>query len=382
MKLITFICAAMAFGSLASRAFADRPSRQYEVAAKKLTDILIERECETVSIGPFSGDQEINRGVPGIRLAFTEAFQQVNQQRRATDDPIITVSSNSNRRIEGLIEIEDDPHDLGSPEESRFLVVKITLTLFDGENQIYPLSFYLDRIRDVVQTAGLPIAIESEDARRSHRQIRLVRHQVNERKNVFVRAQGSRIKNTDRSPYAIELLTKSPLSDKYTPRPPLADESSVPQVPIGIGEQYAVKFYNDSDREVAIALQIDGIDQFQFSEDRNPKTGRPIYSTWIVGPHKHFAIKGWHITAKKSDRNLSSFVVTKYGEGAAQHVIRPDDSQDGVITLSVSHSHIVGSGGSKASAQTGFGPPIAQNQSPTKRKIDPPHEFFAVRYSR
>ena len=382
MKFLTLLLTTVVCGNFASNAIAASPNHQYEVAAKKLTEILIERECESVSMGQFSGDQEIDRGVPGIQLAFTEAFERVNEDRHSSDEASVSISSKSSRRIEGAIEIADDPHDLGSPEDSRFLVVKITLTLFDGEDQVYPLSFYLDRIRDVVETAGLPVAIRDDDARRAHRQIRLIRHQVAEKTATFVRSQGSRIKNSDRSPYAIELLTKSPLTNNYTPRPPRPDDSSVPHVPIGIGEQYAVKFYNDSDREVAIALKIDGIDQFQFSEDRNPKTGRPIYSTYIVGPHKHFTIKGWHITAKKSDRNLSTFVVNKYGEGAAAHVIRPDDSQDGIITLSISNCHVVGSGGAKASAQTGFGPPIAQDQSPTRRKIDPPQEFFAVRYAR
>lgn len=53
------------------------------------------------------------------------------------------------------------------------------------------------------------------------------------------------------------------------------------------GQIYAVKIYNNSQRDVAVSLSIDGIDEFQFSQDRikdGPDKGRPKYKHFVVSP--------------------------------------------------------------------------------------------------
>ncbi len=382
MNPARYLFAAMLLVTIPSALFADSSALQYESAAQKLTQILLEQKTNTVTIGEFIGTGSASRTATGTRLAFIDAFQRYNDSLRAEHDRFVSIIAATSKHIDGEIQIEDDPNDLGSLEHERFLVVRVTLTLYDGNNELYPLTFFMDRTRDVIETEGLSIAIRDDDARRAHKQIRLVRTDVANQSPLFTKIAATQIRNSAASPYAVELLTKSPLSDTYTARPPSEDAKSIPFVPIGIGEQYALRFHNLSDQEVAIAMKIDGVDQFQFSEDRDPSSGRPKFSHWIVPANSQFTIKGWHITAAQSDNNLASFVVTKYGDGAAQHIIRPADAVDGVITLSVSRSHVAGSGGAKSSAQTGFGPPIKQDQQPVQRNVDPPHEFFAIQYSR
>lgn len=355
---------------------------QYENAAQRLTDVLVERGVKSVALGNFDGDAEVQASMPGYRMAFVTAFNAENAKRRSHEKANVELSDQAPLRIDGQVTIEDDPSDLGSPQHERFLVVKTTMTLFEGNEEIFPITFYFDRSRDIVQAAGLGLALQADDTRRIHQDIRSKRQSVVRNERTFVVDSESQIKNSAASPYAVEIMTKSPVGRQFKPRRPAKEKTVTPFVPIGVGEIYAVKFHNDSEREVAIGLKIDGIDQFQFSEDRDEKTGRPKYTHWIVRAGQSLLIQGWHLTSAKSDANIASFVVTQYGKGAAQPLNRPDESQDGVITLSVSHSHDPKSGSAKSNAQTGFGPPVAQNQIVVRRKIDPPHEFFAIRYSR
>ena len=52
---------------------------------------------------------------------------------------------------------------------------------------------------------------------------------------------------------------------------------------------------------------------FTFSEVRNPKTGAPRYSHFIVAPGKDALIRGWH-KRNEAPNNFLSFLVTAYGE--------------------------------------------------------------------
>lgn len=349
--------------------------------AEKVTEFLLERSHAEVAIGRFENKAAHGNYGPGIRQELIAAFKTYNDGLAASSSRQVRLSESADVTVDGTVSIVDDPDDVGTRLAERFLVVKVTLDVRHNGETIYPFTFFLNRSRDIVQADGLNFRSTADDSRQLHKQIRRTRKQVaSGQATSFVR--GSQISSRRSSPYSIEILTKSAIADgDYSARPPQDAAAAFPLIPIAIGETYAVKVYNQSEHEIAVALKVDGIDQFTFSQDRDPNTGRPRFSNWIVGPKKSFVIKGWHLTAEKGNKNIAPFLVTKYGEGASQFAA-VDAGSNGVLTVAISRSHDVSSGSAKSNSETGFGPPIRQDQTAVRRKIDPPHDFISVRYNR
>lgn len=186
------------------------------------------------------------------------------------------------------------------------------------------------------------------------------------------------------SPYAVEIRT-APVTDLKAVtalRPESKDGLAFVDVPIG--QVYEVRVLNESREEIAVSLSIDGIDQFTFTEDRK-SDGRPRYTHWIVDPGtkaipSEVLILGWHKTASKMRTDsVLSFLVTKYGQGAASKFPQEAQGKIGLITVGISRSFPKGS---RSGAETGFGPPREVKQTVVERRIDDPHEFITIRYTR
>ena len=187
--------------------------------------------------------------------------------------------------------------DLGTRERDRYLIVKVALDVRKGAESIYGFTFYLNRSRDIVQADGLNFASDADDTRELHKQIRRTKGKVADAKPTWSVSDG-KIKSRSRSPYSVEIVTKSAIAGgDYEVRPPASSDDAFPLVPITIGETYGVQVHNSSSEEIAVTLKIDGLDQFAFSKDRNKKTGRPRFSNWIVRPNSSFTIKRWHLTS-------------------------------------------------------------------------------------
>ncbi|QVL34011.1 hypothetical protein KIH39_08925 [Telmatocola sphagniphila] len=151
-------------------------------------------------------------------------------------------------------------------------------------------------------------------------------------------------------------------------------------VDIAKSEFYQVRVINRSNKEVAVAMAIDGVDEFTFSDVKKPD-GRPKYSHWIIEPkgqpNAEVTIKGWH----KDLNTLLSFVVTDLGKGAASRF--PTKTFGKVGTISLAFSTTFDAQSSRGGVETGFGPPIEVKQKEVHRKIDTaPHEFLTIRYQR
>src|SRR5262249_15133236 len=139
-------------------------------------------------------------------------------------------------------------------------------------------------------------------------------------------------------------------------------------------ELYEIRVHNRSKNEIAVSVKIDGIDSFEFSDDRNPTTGRPIFAHWIVAPGGTLKLPGWHKTNDpKRDDTFLSFLVTDYGKGASSKLAGRSQGEVGVITVAISNSHDPSSskGTAKSGAETGFGPPVKGLLKPIERRIDP-----------
>jgi hypothetical protein len=80
--------------------------------------------------------------------------------------------------------------------------------------------------------------------------------------------------------------------------------------------------------EAGVTMTIDGLNVFSFSEIRDPKTGGPAGSTFILSPKSTSLVKGWPITASRSDK----FLVGDYAQSAAAE-LKASESKVGVITV-------------------------------------------------
>ncbi len=206
----------------------------------------------------------------------------------------------------------------------------------------------------------------------------------------FIHGPGNTLVSAKKdSAYAVEIRTKLLKDGDNRDAAPRKIEllNGLPFVGIDQGELYEVRVLNYSQAEIAVALCIDGIDQFTFSEDRkdDKKDGPPRFTHWIVAPAKgdkpgEVIIKGWHKTANpKRQDNVLSFLVTEYGKGAASQFPTKSQGKVGMIAVAVAASHPPGS---KGGSETGFGPPREVKQEVVKRDIDAPHEFVTIRYAR
>jgi len=204
-----------------------------------------------------------------------------------------------------------------------------------------------------------------------------------------VHIKDSVIRTSADSPYGVEVLVKPSVTATAVPRKAEnKDDKGLAFVGIERSEIYELRLYNDSPHEAAASVRIDGIDAFTFSDDRDPKTNRPLYHYYIIPPKSCVDVKGWHKTNDPMRHdNVLSFLVTEYGKGAAS--ARGATGQIGVITVAFAASWENESqkpddekGARDARNETGFGPPQKQNLKGVKRHIGAVREVISVRYTR
>ena len=148
-------------------------------------------------------------------------------------------------------------------------------------------------------------------------------------------------------------------------------------------EIYEVRVHNRSANEAAVSLTIDGLDVFTFSDVKDEKTGKPLYSHFIVQPKSTFTILGWH---KTNDKALS-FLVTEYGKGASSQL--KSTGPVGVLTAAFSAcslhpNDLPADDGARSLPQneTGKGPPRDTKLKEVTRTIGVVRDIISVRYTR
>jgi hypothetical protein len=115
--------------------------------------------------------------------------------------------------------------------------------------------------------------------------------------NPTANIKGSRINAGDSGKFAIEILVKGP-NGNYTPCPAQNDDG-LAFVPLARDDVYAVRLINDSDDKVAVALSIDALSMFAYSD-------RKDYTHVILDKHESALIKGWHHTNEQSREFLTA----------------------------------------------------------------------------
>jgi len=206
--------------------------------------------------------------------------------------------------------------------------------------------------------------------------------------------EGTLIRSAPDRPFAVEILVV-PIRDMPTdakgwarvPARAARSENGKPFVDIKRDEVYAIRIHNDFKSgddayEAAVLVAIDGIDVFNYSQMRDPKTRKPRYTHYVC-PQGQCTICGWHKTNEHSD----SFLVTKFGEGAASHA-KVAHGKIGVITvkfaLAWAGNDIPGpeKGARDAGNETGFGPPVRTQLKEVERHVGVVRDVISIRYSR
>jgi hypothetical protein len=347
--------------------------------AKLARAVLGNTKNQPVTVGQFSptGLPDSNAGL-GIEQILAAALEAANRgsvrgdARYEVKGDYALVQSRTNNALKEL-RITARLIEKATGEEVTDLRVAVNL---NGNNTI----------AEIVQlTAALPPAGSKEERNQE------IQRRV-QQPSVFIRGeQKTLISSQKDSPYAVELLVK-PLrdSDRHAQPRQAREENGKAFVDIQRDELYEVRIHNNSSREVAVSLTVDGLDVFHFSKDRSEK-GQPRFTHFIVAPKGSrenpegaLTIVGWHNTIDPQARdNFLSFLVTAHGQGAVSKAGLPSRGKVGVLHVQFSHCTQLPPGSkSRSGNETGFGPPREVKQQAVRYEIEPPHDFVSVRYTR
>ena len=190
-----------------------------------------------------------------------------------------------------------------------------------------------------------------------------------------VHVAGTRVAAAPKSPYAVEILVKS--GDRYVARAP-EERDGLAFVPLRRDEVYAVRLINDSPYDAAVALTVDGLNMFAFSEN-------PAYRNLgkVLVPPGGATIYGWHLT----DDKTSLFKVMSYAQSAAAEL--RSGVNIGTITASFAAAWPANAGappdepsGRAAVDATGRGPVAAVHYGSAQRRFGVVRAAVSVRYSK
>jgi hypothetical protein len=137
--------------------------------------------------------------------------------------------------------------------------------------------------------------------------------------------KGSQVSAAADSPYAVEILAAPQSGAQYSPRA-ASVQNGLAFVPLQRGEVFGVKLINHSSLDAVVTLTIDGLNLYEFSDFKDPKTGRPKFSVVLVGAGQEVFLRGWHRTHETSEE----FVITEYAKSASALV--KSTAPTGVVT--------------------------------------------------
>jgi len=288
------------------------------------------------------------------------------------------------------------------PEKSELTVVKISASIIDTDisetKAELPFSAEIDSNKEIAKNLQVTARLDPDGTKEDRNKIIAEAHDP-EKRSVYVHGPGNTLASSAlESLYAVEILAK-PLEGHETqdaqPQK-LRDEKKLAFVTLKQGDLYEVKLYNNSNKDVAATLSIDGLDQYHFTKDRDVD-GRPRYTHIIVHPKGYrekgedgqeyiydgtATIVGWHNSVEHKPSVLS-FLVTGYGQGAVTKAGISARGKVGVIHVQFAHCKPLAPGAKAANGnETGFGPPRNIKQKVVNYEIDPPHDFVTIRYTR
>ncbi len=115
---------------------------------------------------------------------------------------------------------------------------------------------------------------------------------------------------------------------------PIDAENKFPFVDLKLGDTYKVRLVNNAPFEVAVAVAVDGLSVFHFSELRSREIGHqgePAYRYWTVPSAVSFSVPGWHkrdsvtVNGVNVPGSINKFTTAPLEEAAAFKLGRVDD---------------------------------------------------------
>jgi hypothetical protein len=330
--------------------------------AEPVQKLLEEEKAEAVAVGEFTGPAQLDSNAgPGIQQILTEELEalKVNVQKKA------------NLSVKGRYAKVEDKDGSGQ------IAVKLTAEVLD-RNDERKAEFHalLRGTADIARLLGLTVSLPPADEPGAGK----ARNQELDRRagKPQVHVDGSKVSASADSPYAVEVLVKATAEGQAEPRAARVEDGQA-FVDIKRGEIYEVRVSNSTSSEAGVTLTVDGLDAFAFSEVRDPNTGQPKYSHYIVQSGGTATIPGWHLRDQPPD-NYASFLVTEYGKGASARAVAQAQGQRGVITVTFAPAF---EGKPRSSAdETGLGPPRSVEVTPVQRSIGAVSETVSIRYTR
>lgn len=310
MKLTTQLCSILALaGALlscfeSSAVAASAIKDEMKEVAKGIGAELRELGKSKVDVKgfEFKGSDSKLQGAagPGIAQLLTEALQAEK----------VTVEKGADMMVRGTyVDVIDS--------KSKLLAAQIKGELVDSNDRTI-LSFSRGVFGDqsLASLFGATTTITPTDDVKA-RSVQL----IEAIDNPTVTVEETRISAKKGDPYHIEVHVLQ--GGKYVPRAPTTVDGQA-FVKINRDEVYAIKLFNDSAEEASVALTVDGLSTFTFSENKN-------YTQYIVGAKSAALIKGWHRSNAVSD----SFQVMEYSKSAVAEKL-PTSTSIGVVTATFS----------------------------------------------
>ena len=325
----------------------------------KLTKYLESKNEKRISIGQFVGPPQLSAtSGPGISKVFHDEFAKhgIEVQRRCN------IGLRGEFSLVNAVEGQ--------------LAVRLNCSLVDPLGQVltdFSVDAQLvDKHQDIAQLTGATTTLHPED---------LPREQSSDLKESLLGptihlTSGTKCSAGSESPYQIEIVAAG--------RPLTVDVADgLGFVKLNRGQTYRIRLYNNSNFDAAVQVTIDGLNVFSFSKIRNPTTGKPRYSVYVVPARRYVELIGWHRTNEVVD----SFLVTSYAESAAATI----DHQQNIGTITAVFAaawpkngdppldeDMIGRGGNA----TGFGPPVEQVVQETERQIGQMRASISLRYDK
>jgi hypothetical protein len=185
------------------------------------------------------------------------------------------------------------------------------------------------------------------------------------------------IRPNPESPFGLEILLR--VGDRFEPLPPRV-ANGVAFVDIAPDQIYAVRIINDAEFDAGVALSIDGINMFAFSQVPHYKElGKVVVPAKSAG-----IIKGWH----DAGDNSFAFQISKIADSAAAKF----GNLEGIGTINATFCAAFegpppadeppGGKGPLDGLATKLGPPVQQLLKEVPRKFGVVRSSISVRYTK
>jgi hypothetical protein len=335
------------------------PELEKEVGkfAQRIKAFLDERNEKAVTLGPITGPPQLaaNPG-PGLKNLLSLALKKQNVDLRPA----------ANLGIKGEFRPVRDA-------KSKALAMEVKLRIVDSSDRslaIFSCGILGDS--EVAILAGMntnPGPVADTKKRKKKMEDELIKPQV--------AVEGTKVTNGPGTPYGVEILV-----GEQAKQPEIVDKLAF--VKIERGEIYAIKLYNNTDREMAALVHVDGLNVFAFNEDPDPD-GQVRREFHVIIPKRGSqVIQGWYRSGGKSD----SFMVTSYPNSAVGQLGLQDSDAVGTITAVFKACWPKGEtppadeGRTRSADATGFGPPVEERYVRVERAFGIMRSAITVRYNK